>query len=74
MHSELTKVNYSRDVSADLADLIDSAEVAATLGLSSHRAVSVYRSRYDDFPVPAVEKGRCVLWLRADVETWAATR
>ena len=54
----------------DFADLLDAAEVAAMLGLSSRRAVSVYRSRYEDFPGPAVEKGSCLLWRRADIEAW----
>jgi predicted DNA-binding transcriptional regulator AlpA len=57
-------------------DLIDSHEVAELLGLGSHRSVSVYRARYDDFPDPVIEKGsgKCLLWLRADIETWAAGR
>jgi predicted DNA-binding transcriptional regulator AlpA len=57
----------------DHADLLDSHEVAQALGLGSHRAVSVYRSRYDDFPTPIIEKGagRCVLWRRQDIEAWA---
>lgn len=58
----------------DLDDLLDAEEVAAVLGLSSYRAVHVYRRRYDAFPEPAVTKGRCLLWLRADVEAWAAAR
>lgn len=57
-------------------DLIDSHEVAEILGLASHRAVSTYRARYATFPAPVVEKGtgRCLLWLRSDVETWAKAR
>lgn len=57
-------------------DLIDAAEVASVLGLSSAKSISVYRSRYSDFPEPFVTKasGKCVLWLRADVESWAAAR
>jgi predicted DNA-binding transcriptional regulator AlpA len=60
----------------DPADLLDSHEVAELLGLASHRAVSTYRGRYGDFPVPIIEKGagRCVLWLRSDVEQWRASR
>jgi len=63
-------------VKVDPADLLDSHEVAAVLGLASHRAVSTYRGRYADFPVPLIEKGagRCVLWLRSDVEAWAKGR
>ncbi len=55
----------------DLADLLDSTEVAAVLGLSNWRGVSVYRRRYADFPAPVIEKGRCLLWRRSDVEKWA---
>ncbi len=57
----------------DLDDLIDATGVAALLGLSRRSAVTVYRSRYDDFPEPVrtSEGGRCLLWLRQDVEAWA---
>jgi predicted DNA-binding transcriptional regulator AlpA len=60
----------------DPDDLIDTHEIAALLGLSSPRAVSVYRSRYATFPQPLIDRGtgRCLLWLRADVETWAKGR
>lgn len=60
----------------DPADLLDATEVAALLGLSRREAVSTYRGRYSDFPAPVVEKGsgKCVLWLRQDVEVWKATR
>ncbi|MBI2709096.1 MAG: hypothetical protein HYX34_05305 [Actinobacteria bacterium] len=58
----------------DPDDLVDSRRVAEMLGLSSHRAVSVYRSRYDDFPAPILERsaGQCVLWHRPDVDAWLA--
>ena len=52
----------------------DGTEVADLLGLAHRNSVSVYRHRHDDFPKPTVEKSRCVLWLRADIETWAKTR
>ena len=60
----------------DTDDLLDSTEVAEILGLSSARAVSVYRARYDDFPQPAVTKaaGRLLLWRRQDVEAWRRQR
>lgn len=59
----------------DPADLIDASAVAELLGLSSRNAVSVYRTRYEDFPAPRVERGQnVVLWLRQDVEAWADTR
>lgn len=56
----------------DPADLIDAQTVAEVLGLASRGAVSVYRSRYDDFPTPVIDmgKGRPMLWLRSDVEAW----
>ena len=52
-------------------DLLDASEVAALIGLRNPRGVSVYRSRYQDFPLPVVDKGNCVLWRREDVERWA---
>ena len=60
----------------DPADLVDSSEVAELLGLSSSTAVSTYRARYTDFPEPVVQKGsgKCVLWLRAEIETWGEQR
>lgn len=62
------------DVSLD--DLIDSNEVAEILGLGTSRAVSIYRGRYDSFPEPVLIKGsgKCMLWLRADIEAWAEVR
>jgi hypothetical protein len=57
----------------DVDDLIGPQEVADLIGLGNPGGVSVYRRRYADFPGPAVEKGRCVLWLRRDVELWART-
>lgn len=49
-------------------------EIATMIGLSNPRGVSVYRRRHGDFPPPVIEKGRCVLWLRADIEAWARRR
>ena len=39
---------------------------------ADERTVSVYRSRYYDFPKPVIDlgQGRRLLWLRADVEAW----
>ena len=61
---------------ADFETLLDSSEVALLLGLSRPSAVAVYRARYDDFPAPVVTKasGKCVLWLRADIERWRDRR
>jgi predicted DNA-binding transcriptional regulator AlpA len=60
----------------DVADLIDSVAVAEILRLGSRKGVAVYRRRYDTFPQPVVDlgPGRPLLWLRGDVEAWAATR
>jgi predicted DNA-binding transcriptional regulator AlpA len=55
-------------------DLLDATEVAAVLGLMNWRGVHVYRGRYPDFPKPKVSKGRCLLWLRSDVEAWQRSR
>jgi predicted DNA-binding transcriptional regulator AlpA len=61
-------------VRIESTDLIDSAEVAEIVGLSRRQAVITYRQRYSDFPVPVIEKGRCLLWRRQDVEAWARSR
>ena len=58
----------------DIDDLLDTLEVADAIGLTSRTAVSVYRSRYADFPTPVIEKGRCLMWLRQDIEQWAKGR
>jgi len=57
----------------DLDDLLDAADVAEVIGLANPTSVSIYRTRYDDFPDPvwASRGGRCQLWLRLDVERWA---
>ena len=57
----------------DPTDLLDAHEVADLLGLARRQAVSTYRRRYSDFPAPIIEKSRCVLWLRSDVEARART-
>ena len=56
-----------------LVDLLDAVQVAALLELAGANAVRVYRSRYPDFPEPVrtSEGGRCLLWLRQEVEAWA---
>jgi predicted DNA-binding transcriptional regulator AlpA len=57
----------------DVDDLVDAAEVARLLGLSHRNSVRIYRTRYADFPEPVVNMGvgRCLLWLRPEVEAWA---
>jgi len=60
----------------DPDDLIDSHGIADMLGLSQRSSVSTYRARYPEFPEPVVNMGvgRCLLWLRADIEAWAKGR
>lgn len=58
----------------DPAELLDAAEVAPMIGLENPKGVHVYRRRYADFPEPVVDKGRCVLWRRRDIEKWAGSR
>jgi predicted DNA-binding transcriptional regulator AlpA len=54
-------------------DLIDARGVAEILGFSAPNTVSVYQHRYADMPRPVVNlgRGRCMLWLRPEVEQWA---
>lgn len=60
----------------DTSDLIDARGVAELLGLSHPNSVSTYQHRYPDMPRPAVDlgEGRCKLWIRPDIEAWAADR
>lgn len=57
-------------------DLIDAQEVANILGLAQRNTVSGYQRRYPDMPRPVVDlgPGRPRLWLRQEIEKWAATR
>ena len=57
----------------DLDDLIDATDVAELIGLTNPGGLPTYRARYDEFPDPVWKSrgGRCQLWLRPDVETWA---
>lgn len=57
----------------DTTDLIDARGVAELLGLSHPNSVSTYQHRYTDMPRPVVDlgAGRCKLWVRSDVITWA---
>jgi predicted DNA-binding transcriptional regulator AlpA len=54
-------------------DLIDARGVAQILGLSAPNTVSVYQHRYADMPRPVVNlgRGRCMLWIRPEIEQWA---
>lgn len=69
---ELDRCNYGEPVRVDLENLLDADEVASLLELSSRSAISVYRSRYTDFPEPVLDRGtgKCRFWLRAEVEAW----
>ena len=57
-------------------DLVGAAEVAELLGLSHASSVSTYVKRYPDFPPPVLElpRSRVRLWLRSEIEIWAAAR
>ena len=60
----------------DVADLIDSRTVAEILGLAHPNTVSGYQQRYPDMPRPVVDmgQGRCKLWLKSEIVTWARER
>ena len=60
----------------DIEDLIDSHAVAEILGLAQFNSVSGYQRRYPDMPRPVVDMGmgRCKLWLRSEITTWARKR
>jgi len=57
----------------DVDDLIDAQAVADLLGLAQRNTVSLYQRRYDDMPRPVVDlgRGRCKMWLRMEISTWA---
>jgi glutathione-regulated potassium-efflux system ancillary protein KefG len=58
----------------DTEDLLDAQGVADVLGLSHRNTVFQYQRRYDDMPKPVVDlgEGRVKLWLRPQIEKWAA--
>jgi predicted DNA-binding transcriptional regulator AlpA len=58
----------------DTGDLIDARGVAEILGLAQPGNVSLYQRRHPDMPRPVVNlgRGRCMLWVRPEVERWAA--
>ena len=55
----------------DPAELVTTAEIAERLGLAHSETVHSWRRRPIDFPEPAVESGRTLLWHWPDVERWA---
>lgn len=69
-----TTLNLLMKVDPD--DLLDAAQVAELLGLAHRQAVDTYRRRYKDFPEPLVRRasGKCVLWLKEDIEQWDRRR
>jgi glutathione-regulated potassium-efflux system ancillary protein KefG len=60
----------------DLDDLVDANGVAELLGLAHRNTVSVYQHRHEDMPRPVLNlgNGRVKLWLRQEVERWAANQ
>ncbi len=64
----------NRQVALD--DLLDAHGVADLLGLAHRNTVSVYQHRYDDMPRPVLDlgEGRVKLWLRPEIESWAASQ
>jgi predicted DNA-binding transcriptional regulator AlpA len=55
-------------------DLLDAQGVADALGLSHRNTVFQYLRKYEDMPRPAIDlgEGRVKLWLRPQIERWAA--
>lgn len=55
--------------------LLDAIQVAELVGWQSGRAVSQYRTRHPNgFPAPVIDRGRCMLWHRYDIEAWIRDR
>ena len=57
-------------------DLLDTQGVAVILGLAHRNTVLQYQQRYQDMPKPVFDlgKGRVKLWLRPEIEQWAANQ
>jgi glutathione-regulated potassium-efflux system ancillary protein KefG len=55
-------------------ELLDAQGVADILRLAHRNTVSQYQQRYEDMPKPVIDlgKGRVKLWLRPEIEEWAA--
>ena len=55
-------------------DLLDAQGVADVLHLSHRNTVFQYQRKYEDMPRPAIDlgEGRVKLWLRPQIEQWAA--
>jgi hypothetical protein len=63
-------------VKVDTKDLLDTQGVAEILGLAHRNTVLQYQQRYENMPRPVflLGKGRVKLWLRAEIESWAAAQ
>lgn len=63
-------------VTVQTEDMIDAHGVAALLGLAHPNSVSTYQRRYEDMPRPVVDlgRGRCKMWLGAEVKAWDEQR
>ncbi len=57
-------------------DLLDTQGVAEILGLAHRNTVLQYQQRYEDMPKPVFDlgKSRVKLWLRPEIEEWAASQ
>jgi len=55
-------------------DLLDAQGVADVLGLSHRNTVFQYQRKYENMPRPVIDlgEGRVKLWLRPQIERWAA--
>jgi predicted DNA-binding transcriptional regulator AlpA len=60
----------------DVDELIDTQDVAKILRLAHRNTVSEYQAKYADMPRPVIDLGggRSKLWVRQEVERWAAER
>jgi hypothetical protein len=58
---QITESTTVGGVKVDPEDLVDAMAVASLIGINNFRAVHVYRHRYADFPVPVIDRSRCVL-------------
>lgn len=69
----VTCYTMTRRVAVD--ELIDARDVAQILGLAHRNTVSEYQARYQDMPRPVVDlgRGRPRLWVRPEIERWAAS-
>lgn len=55
------------------AELVTPGEIARMAGVQ-YGAVSNWRVRHADFPIPWYERGRSVLFVRDEIDEWLAAR